>query len=147
MCSILWSNFAYLRSSRLNFSNFWLDSCIVNKGEKFELVLGYWMHLEVFRVVSSHFLALCVTCLTGCGHRSDRSECWSYAHVEHQWWRPVCFLQVVCIHSSRGELHWFRGSLHVCRGSSLWFSRFGLVVCTLCLSMVLSRMCRAVALA
>jgi hypothetical protein len=24
----------------------------------------------------------------------------------------------------QGELHWFRGSLHVCRGSSLWFSSF-----------------------
>jgi hypothetical protein len=21
----------------------------------------------------------------------------------------------------QGELHWFKGSLHVCRGSSLWF--------------------------
>jgi hypothetical protein len=21
----------------------------------------------------------------------------------------------------QGEVHWFRGSLHVCRGSSLWF--------------------------
>jgi hypothetical protein len=37
--------------------------------------------------------------------------------------------------------------LHVCRGSSLWFSSFGLVVCALCLSIVLSRMCRVVALA
>jgi hypothetical protein len=34
-------NFVYLRSSRLHFLHFWLDSCIVNKGEKFELVLGY----------------------------------------------------------------------------------------------------------
>jgi hypothetical protein len=24
----------------------------------------------------------------------------------------------------QGELHWFRGALHVCRGSSLWFSIF-----------------------
>jgi hypothetical protein len=30
-------NFVYLRSSRLNFLHFWIDSCIVNKGEKFEL--------------------------------------------------------------------------------------------------------------
>jgi hypothetical protein len=35
----------------------------------------------------------------------------------------------------------------VCKRSSLWFSSFGLVVCALCLSIVLSRMCRAVALA
>jgi hypothetical protein len=26
--------------------------------------------------------------------------------------------------------------LNVCKGSSLWFSSFGLVVCSLCLSMV-----------
>jgi hypothetical protein len=45
------------------------------------------------------------------------------------------------------ELHWFRGSLHVCRGSSLWFSILSLVVCALCLNIVLSRMCWAVALA
>jgi hypothetical protein len=34
-------NFVYLRSSSLNLFAFLLDSCIVNKGEKFELVLGY----------------------------------------------------------------------------------------------------------
>jgi hypothetical protein len=82
-------NFVYLRSSRLNFLHFWLDSCIVNKGEKFELVLVYWMHLEGFQVVSSHFWALLHTGLTGQsagpvhmlgtgmtggGDRSDRSE-------------------------------------------------------------------------
>jgi hypothetical protein len=42
-------NFVYLRSSRLNFLHFWLDSCIVNKAEgEFEHVLGYLMHLEGF---------------------------------------------------------------------------------------------------
>jgi hypothetical protein len=34
-------NFVYLRSSRLHFLHFWLESCIVNKEEQFELVLGY----------------------------------------------------------------------------------------------------------
>jgi hypothetical protein len=77
-------NFVYLRSSRLHFLHFGLDSCIVNKGEKFELVLGYWMHLEGFQVFSSHFWALLHTGLTGRGHRSDRSECWSYSHVAHR---------------------------------------------------------------
>jgi hypothetical protein len=47
----------------------------------------------------------------------------------------------------QGDLHWFRGSLHVCRGSSSWFSSFGLVVCAHCLSIVLSQMCRAIAFA
>jgi hypothetical protein len=42
---------------------------------------------------------------------------------------------------------WLRGSLHMCRGSSLWCSNSVLVVCALCLSCVLSRMCRAAALA
>jgi hypothetical protein len=85
-------NFVYLRSSGLHFFNFWLDSCIANKGEKFKHGLGYWMHLEGFQVVSSFFRALLCTGLTGWGHRSDRSECWSCAHVEHRsdrlWW-PV----------------------------------------------------------
>jgi hypothetical protein len=77
-------NFIYLRSSRLHFLHFGLDSCIVNKGEKFELVLGYWMHLQGFQVFSSHFWALLHTGLTGRGHRSDWSECWSYSHVAHR---------------------------------------------------------------
>jgi hypothetical protein len=34
-------NFVYLGSFRLHFLHFWLDSCIVNKGKKFEQVLGY----------------------------------------------------------------------------------------------------------
>jgi hypothetical protein len=51
-------NFVYLRSSRLKVLHFWLDSCIVNKGEKFELEIACWMHLEDFQVVSSHFWAL-----------------------------------------------------------------------------------------
>jgi hypothetical protein len=59
----------------LKVSYFWLDSCIANKGEKFELEIACWMHLEGFQVVSSHFWALLHTGLTGRGHRSDRLEC------------------------------------------------------------------------
>jgi hypothetical protein len=104
--------FVHLRSSRLHFSHFWLDSCISNKGEKFELEMACWMHLEGFQVVSSLFYALLHNSLTGGVDRSDRSglNCWSYpvsSGVLH------AFVQ--------GELHWFRGSLHVCRGSSLCF--------------------------
>jgi hypothetical protein len=58
-------NFVYLRSSRLKVLHFWLVSCIANKGEKFELEMACWMHLEVFQVVSSHFWALVCTGLTG----------------------------------------------------------------------------------
>jgi hypothetical protein len=57
-------NFVYLRSSRLHFFAFLLDSSIVNKGDKFEHVLAYKMHLEGFQVVSSHLLALLYTDLT-----------------------------------------------------------------------------------
>jgi hypothetical protein len=131
-------NFVYLRSSRLNFLNFWLDSCIVNKGGKFELELSCCTHLEGFQVVSSYFWAQAVSqvapawpvrgtgltgivprCwailsngLTGEGEQSDRSEL------------SCCSCSVSCGIShafDQGELHWFRGSLHVCRGSSMWF--------------------------
>jgi hypothetical protein len=82
-------NFVYLRSSRLKVLHFWLVSCIVNKGGKFELEMACWMHFEGFQVVSSHFWALVCngltgqsvgpvhmlgTGLTGGVDRSDRSE-------------------------------------------------------------------------
>jgi hypothetical protein len=76
-------NFVYLRSSRLKVLHFWIDSCIANKEEKFELEMACWMHLEGFQVVSSHFWALLHTGLTGRGHRPDRSECWPYLDVAH----------------------------------------------------------------
>jgi hypothetical protein len=60
-------NFVYLRSSGLKILHFWLDSCIVNNGEKFVLEMACWMHLENFQVVSSHFWALVCTGLTGQG--------------------------------------------------------------------------------
>jgi hypothetical protein len=77
------------------------------------------MHLEGFQVVLSHFWALVCTGLTGqsagpvhmlgsgltgAGDRSD----W----CELKLLQLPCF-QVVC-------MHWFTGSLHVCRESSLW---------------------------
>jgi hypothetical protein len=95
--------------------------------------MACWMYLEGFQVVSSHFWALVCTSLTGQGHLSDRSECC-----------PVYMLgtgltgggtgltgqslaDAAALFSSsglhafvQGELHWFRGSLHLCRGSSLW---------------------------
>jgi hypothetical protein len=82
-------NFVYFRSSRLKDLHFWLDSCIADKGEKFELEMACWMYLEGFQVVSSHFSALVCTGLTGRGHRSDRSECWPCPHVENRFdqWR------------------------------------------------------------
>jgi hypothetical protein len=164
-------NFVYLRSSRLKFLHFWLDSCIANKGEKFELELSCCTHVEGFQVVSIYFWARAIsqvasawpvrstgltgvvprcwvilsTDLTGEGDRSDRSEL-SWCSCSVSCGRLHAFIHRE-LHWFRGSLHVCRGSLHVCRGSSLWCSSFCLVVCTLCLSIVLSRMCRAVALA
>jgi hypothetical protein len=50
-------NFVYLRSFRLHYLHFRLDSCIVNKGGEFEHVLACCKHLEGFQVVSSKFWA------------------------------------------------------------------------------------------
>jgi hypothetical protein len=58
-------NFVYLRNSRLKVLHFWLDSCIVNKGEKFQLEMACRMHLEGFQVVSSLFWALFCIGVTG----------------------------------------------------------------------------------
>jgi hypothetical protein len=55
------------------------------------------------------------TGLTGGVDRSDRSglSCCS------------CPISSGVLHAFvQGELHWFRGSLHLCRGSSLWFFEF-----------------------
>jgi hypothetical protein len=102
-------NFVYLRSSRLKVLQFWLDSCIANKGEKFELEMACWMHLEGFQVISSHFWALVctgltgqsagpvhmlVTGLTGGGDHSHRCEL--------KLLQLACF-QMICLHSSRGR--------------------------------------------
>jgi hypothetical protein len=99
-------------------------------------------------------------CLTGEVHWSDRCSSQvlgDLAHWYDRWGRPVWpvradLLQRLCF------INWFacirpvgvalvQGNFHVCKGSSLWFSSFGLAVCALCLSIVLSRMYRAVALA
>jgi hypothetical protein len=48
-------NFVYLRSYMLKLFAFFLDSCIVNKGEKFVHVLGTWEHLEGVPIGSGSF--------------------------------------------------------------------------------------------
>jgi hypothetical protein len=52
-----------------------------------------------------------------------------------------------CMHSSRGSCIGSGGACMCVGGALCGFSSFGLVVCALCLSIVLSRMCRVVALA
>jgi hypothetical protein len=139
MCSILCWILSIWEALGCIFCILGFDSCIVNKGEKFEHVLVYWMHLESFQVVSSHFWALCAIGLTGCCHWSDRSEgrpCSHVAHRSDRWWWPIwsvkaelmqllCFHQVVCMHSFRGvalvqgELACVHGELFVV--FELWF--------------------------
>jgi hypothetical protein len=58
--------FVNWRSSRLHFSKFWLDSCIVNKGGKVVKEKCLWMHLEGFQVVWAFLGFVC--------HRSDQSR-------------------------------------------------------------------------
>jgi hypothetical protein len=48
-------NFVYLRSYMLKLFAFCLDSCVVNKGEKFVHDMGTWEHWKVFKVVRAVF--------------------------------------------------------------------------------------------
>jgi hypothetical protein len=146
-------NFVYLRSYRLKVLHFWLDSCIANKGEKFELEMACWMHLVGFQVVSSHFWALVWTGLTGQSagsiHMLHTSMTGGVDRLTGQG-RVVAaaLLQVVfCMVLSRGSCIGSGGACMCSGGALCGFSSFGLVVCALCLSIVLSRMVRAVSLA
>jgi hypothetical protein len=60
-------NFVYLRSYMLNFFAFCLDSCIVNKGEKFVHDLGTWERLEGVPIGSGNFEQFGVVPVTWCG--------------------------------------------------------------------------------
>jgi hypothetical protein len=150
-------NFVYLRSFRLKVLHFCLYSCIVNKGGEVWACFGL---LDAFRRFSGGFVPF----LGSVAHRSDRSgsQVWPVrVLVLCTCWAPIWSVVVTGLTGQswadlsssgwhafvQGVLHWFMGSLHVCRGSSLWFSSFGLVVCALCLSVVLSQMCWVVALA
>jgi hypothetical protein len=106
------------------------------------------MHLEGLQVVSSHLWALLCTGLTGWGHLSNRSECWSYSQVEHRsdrWCRPISLvrvelLQLLCF------MKWFtciclegvvlvQGELACVQVELFVVLSYGLLVCALCLSM------------
>jgi hypothetical protein len=78
------------------------------------------------------------TGLTGGGDRSDRCELKLL---------QLSRFQVVCMHSSRGSCIGSGGACMCAGGALCGFSSFVSVVCALCLSIALSRMCRAVALA
>jgi hypothetical protein len=77
------------------------------------------------------------TGLTGGGDQSDQWWCWCSCSVFIKWF--------ACIRT--GGVALVQGELACVQGEALCgFSSFSLVVCALCLSIVLSRMCRAIAL-
>jgi hypothetical protein len=97
-----------------------------------------WMYLEGFQVVSSHFWALVCTGLTGWGHRSNRSECWTCSHVAHRsdlWcWRVwlvraellqlPCFKWCLACIGSGGACMSAGGVLYGFRALVWWFALF-----------------------
>jgi hypothetical protein len=123
-------NFVYSRSSRLKVLHFlaWFMHC-QQGGE----VWAYFVLLDAVRRFSGGFEPF----LGSVAHRSDRSQSpvWPVRVLAlFTWWAPVLpvvmtgltgqsWADTAALFSSsglhafvQGELHWFRGSLHVCRG-------------------------------
>jgi hypothetical protein len=125
-------------------SMFWATECIWKVFRWFRAISGLCVSpiwpVEVTSLIGQsvdpvHILR---TGLTGGGDRSDQSELsWCSCSVFIKWF--------ACIRL--GGVALVQGELACVQGSSLWFSSFGLVVCALCLSIVLSQMCRVAALA
>jgi hypothetical protein len=150
-------NFVYLRSSRLHFFAFWSWFMHCQQGGEVWECFGL---LNAFGRYSGGFEPFLVAVC----HRSDRSwspvwpvrvlalftccaPVWPVVTTGQSWADAATLFSSSSLHAFiQGELHWFRESLHVWGGALCGFSSFGLVVCALCLSIVLSRMCRAVAL-
>jgi hypothetical protein len=138
---------------------FCLDSCIVNKGRSLCMIWApgsIWKVLQLVWAVFEKFGAGSVSwggltapqpvrcSVGGLTTWCRRSNC--PGHSEQNF-ALCCILMLHSCIGSRGVCFGSGGSLHMCRGSFLCCLSFGLVVCALCLSMVLFRMCRAVALA
>jgi hypothetical protein len=157
-------NFVYLRNSRLIFFTFlaWFMHC-QQGGE----VWAWNGLLHTFRRFPSGFELFLSSGsfpggigLTGEEHRSDRCSSQVLGDLVHQsdrWGWPVWPVWawavaaalvhvVVRMHSSRG-VALVQGELACVQGELFVVFELWLVVCALCLSIVLSRMCQAVALA
>jgi hypothetical protein len=151
-------NFVYLRSYMLKLFAFYLDSCIVNKREKFVHGLGTWECLEGVPIGWGKFWV--VWCRAGLLGRSNRPQAvrWGAGGLTAlcrrsnrpwAWWVvfALCCIPVLHCCIGSGGVCFGSGGACICAGGLFWCSSFGSVICALCLSMVLSRMCRAVALA
>jgi hypothetical protein len=127
-------NFVYLRSSRLNFFAFLDWFMHFQQGGEVWACFGL---LNAFRRFSGGFEPF-----LGSGvHRSDRLRSpvwpirvlvlftccalvWLVVSTGLSWADAAALFSSSGFHAFvQGEFHWFRGSLHVCRGSSLWFFR------------------------
>jgi hypothetical protein len=129
-------NFVYLRSYMLKLFTFCLDSCIVNKGEKFVHALGTSECLEGVQIGSGKFWA--VWCRVGLLGRSNRLQevSWGAGGLTALWRRsnrPGLSEQIFalcCIGS--GGVCFGSGGACICAGGALcavwvlvrWFALF-----------------------
>jgi hypothetical protein len=80
-------NFVYLRSYMSKLFAFCLDSCIVNKGEKFVHVLGTWECLEGVQFGSGNFWVVwCRAVLLGRSNRPQAVSCGAGGLTALWWW-------------------------------------------------------------
>jgi hypothetical protein len=145
--------FVYLRSSRLNVLHFGLIHALSTMGEVWAwngLLDAFRKFFRWFRAFSGLWCApvwpVEVTGLTS--QRACFVHMLSTGLTGESWVVATALFQVVfCMHSSIGSCIGSGGACMCAGGALCGCSSFGLVVCALCLSLVLSRMCRVVALA
>jgi hypothetical protein len=117
MCSILCWILSIWQALGCIFCIFGLIHALSTRGRSLSL---FWL-LDASRRFSSGFEPFSGSV----AHRSDRSECWSCAHVEHRsdrselsWCNCSVFHQVVCMHSFRGSCIGSGGAC-MCAGGAL----------------------------
>jgi hypothetical protein len=168
MCSILWWILYISEAICWNFSHFALIHALSTRGRSLCIIWAHGSIWKVFKVVwavfekfgagpvswggltASFWKVWCRVGLLGQSNRpqairSQRGDLTALGKVS----RIFLFVAFPCCITAlvQGECALAQGELAYVQGSSLCCSSFGLEVCALCLSIVLSRMCRAVALA
>jgi hypothetical protein len=136
-------NFVYLRSYMLKLFAFFLDSCIVNKGEKFVHVLDTWKCLEGVPIGSGNFWAVwCRASLLGRSKRPRAVRC-VVGGLTALWRRSnrpghgeqifaLCCIPVLHCCISSGGVCFGSGGACICAGGALcgiralvrWFALF-----------------------